>query len=150
MSTNNDHINRAPRSARRKLAAVLFAGAITAGVGVVADQPVEAAVSTSTGAYADTVMWCNRALGAYSVGSIGSGFEWAQAWELNSVTGEWRYLTNGWVRPSQLANLGQGLRSRGQVAVYVHYVDWNGSSWTHRYEWARITNGSGQTVGYWC
>ena len=118
------------------------------GVGVLGlAAPANAYVSTNSGAHADTVLVCQRLYGAYAIGTQSSGFHYLRMYTLNSSgAGAW----GNWVTPAQVANAGFGLPTRGQLAVYVQYAQWNGAAWEFVGEWGKVLNARGQFVSWYC
>lgn len=122
--------------------------AVVATAAVASASPAGAAVATPSGARADTVLVCMRTQGAYAVGTQSSGFHYLRMYNFNAYTGSGSW--SNWMAPSQIANSGFGLPTRGQLAVYVQYAHWNGRSWELAGEWGKVLNARGEHVSWYC
>ena len=118
------------------------------GVGVLGlAAPANAYVSTNSGAHADTVLVCQRLYGAYAIGTQSSGFHYLRTYTLYSDgSGAW----GSWVTPAAVANSGFRLPTRGQIAVYVQYAQWNGAAWEMVGEWGKVLTARGDHVTWHC
>ena len=108
---------------RRLLAATTAVLALT----VLPSAPAQATVTSSSGAWADTTMVCQRGLGTYVLSVRGSGFQYARFYLTNGYTRQagWTAWTSGFWGNSS----GIPLPRMGSVAVYVEYAYNNGRAW---------------------
>ena len=132
---------------RTALASLLTTAILGAGV-LGSASPASAYVSTQSGARADTVLVCMRTQGAYAIGTQSSGFHYLRTYIFNSATGTGTW--GNWVSPSALGNAGFGLPTRGQLAAYVQYAQWNGAAWEMVGEWGKVLNARGEHVSWYC
>lgn len=133
---------------RKTLAAFAFATSLTAGVLGATATEAAAAVTSPSGAQANTTLVCQRMTGAYTLHTgANNSFHWARQYLFNTRTGTGTW--GGWVAPSAL-NRYFSLPSMGTVQVYVQYAYWNGGSWEFSGEWGRVYNRLGQFVSYSC
>ncbi|WP_217924938.1 hypothetical protein [Miltoncostaea oceani] len=106
------------------------------------------AVSTPTGASADTSLVCNRLGGSSSLITQSQGFEYLAVYTTSAYSGPFGW--GSWLLPSQVPGY-EGLPSApGGIAKYVVYADWTGSAWTYVGEWAKVRNARGVHVGWYC
>lgn len=123
---------------------------VVALLGLALLQPgsAQAAVSTASGASADTTIVCQRLSGIYSTYVGGSGFHYARLYGHNRYTGA-GFWTD-WTASFYGRSGGISLPRMGTLAVYFQYAYWNGSSWEIAGEWAKLYNARGEHVGYYC